>query len=302
MLITLKRIFKSGWQNFTRDGGIAAATCFVLVITIFLVSTIFLLKDVGQFLIMNLEEKADISIYFKDGVEEEEILAVKEKVSKIPEVKEVTYISKETALEEFIKRHKDDSVLMESLWEVGGNPFLASLSIQAWQAGQYSAITDFLGNPDFQNLVEKIDYYQRKEIIEKIFSLSTLFNKVSLGLSIILIITAILVTFNTVRLAILNSSEEIKIQRLVGASNGFIRGPFLVQGLIAGLISGLISLIIFSFTSWFLSPKIEFFFAGLNIFNLFMKNLGIIVLLQIFTGIFLAVISSTIAIRKYLRV
>jgi len=302
MLVTLKRIFKSGWQNFTRDGGIAVATCFVLIMTIFLISTIFLLKDVSQFLIAALEEKADISVYFKEEVGEEEILAVKEKISEIPEVKEVIYVSKETALDEFIKRHKDEPVLMESLWEVGGNPFLASLSIQAWQASQYSVISDFFENPDFQNLVEKIDYYQRKPAIETIFSLSALFNKAGIILSIILIITAILVTFNTVRLAILNSSEEIKIQRLVGASNGFIRGPFLVQGLIAGVISGLISLAVFSFVCWFLSPKIEFFFSGLNIFNLFIKNLWIIVLLQIFTGIFLAIASSAIAIRKYLKV
>jgi len=161
---------------------------------------------------------------------------------------------------------------------------------------------NFLENSNFKDQIDGVDYCKRKPVIEKIFSLTSLFNKTGIFLSIILIITAILVTFNTIRLAILNSIEEIKIQRLVGASNWFIRGPFLVQGVISGFIAVLISALIFSFICWFLSPKIEFFFAGLNLFNLFIKNLWILLLIQFATGILLAVISSTIAIRKYLKV
>jgi cell division transport system permease protein len=302
MFVNIKRIFKSGWQNFSRDGGISAATIFVLVLAIFLVSTIFLLKDASQFLITAFREKVDVSVYFKVDTGEEEILKIEEELTKTPEVKKVTYISKEMALEEFVRRHEDNPVLMESLTEVGGNPFLASLNIKAWDAGQYGAISNFLEKPDFQNLIEKIDYYQRKPVIEKIFSLTSLANKTGIILSIVLIITAVLVTFNTIRLAILNSSEEIKIQRLVGASNWFIRGPFLIQGAISGILATLISLLIFSLTCWLLSPKIEIFFVGLSLFNLFIKNFWPLLLIQIFTGVLLAVISSTIAIRKYLKV
>ncbi len=301
MLITVKRIFRAGWINFIRDGGISAATIFILVMAIFLVSSLFLLKDASRFLITSLQEKADISVYFKENLSEEDILKVKDELSKIPEVKTIDYVSREKAKEIFIQRHQDNPVLMESLEEVS-NPFLASLNIKAFEANQYQAVVNFLENPTFKEMIEKVDYYQRKPLIERIFSLTSFFDKTGIILTLLLGIVAILVTFNTIRLAIYNSAEEIKIQRLVGASNWFIRGPFLVQGVISGIIATLICLAIFSLTCWLLSPKIEIFFAGLSLFKLFNKNFVTLLLIQISTGILLAVISSTIAIRRYLKV
>ena len=301
MLIAFKRIFKLGWQSFSRDGGLAAATVFILVIVITLVSSLFILKEVSQFLIAAIQEKVDISVYFKERALETEILNIKEEISKIPEVKEVKYISKVKALEEFVERHKDEPVLMESLEEVG-NPFLASLNIKAWEASQYGVIANFLEHPVYEDLVEKVDYYQRKPVIEKIFALSAGMEKTGWMGAIILVVVAILVTFNTIRLAIYNFREEIKIQRLVGAGNWFIRGPFLVQGVISGISAALICLLIFSLISWGLSPKIEIFFPGLNIFQIFVSNFWTIVLIQLSTGILLGVISSTLATRKYLKV
>jgi len=302
MFTSIRRIFKSGWQNFSRDGGLSVATCFIMVITILLGSSLFLLKDINQFLTSSIQEKADISVYFKEDAAEEEIFNLEEDLSKIPEVKDIKYISKEKALEEFTKKHKDESSLMESLAEVGGNPFLAALNIKAFEASQYQAVVNFLENPDFENLIEKVDYYQRKPIIEKIFALTVGMKNTGLVISIILAIVAVLVTFNTIRLAILNQGEEIRIQRLVGASNWFIRAPFLVQGAIAGFFATLISLLIFSLICLFLSPKIEILFSDLNIWNFFTKNFSTIILLQLATGILLGMISSTIAIRKYLKV
>jgi len=299
MLINFKRILKAGWQNFSRDGGIAVATIFVLVLAIFLVSTIFLSKDISQFLIASLQEKADISVYFKEFVLEDDILKIKEKLSQVPEVKNVEYVSKEEAIKRLVAKHPQ---LIESVQETEGMLRLSSLNVNVFEANQYQPVMNFLESSNFKDYIDKVDYYERRPVIERIFSLTSLFSKIGISLSIVLIITAILVTFNTIRLAISNQKEEIKIQRLVGASNWFIRGPFLVQGAISGLIAVLITALIFSSICWFLSPKIEFFFAGLNLFHLFIKNFWILLLIQFASGILLAVISSTIAIRKYLRV
>lgn len=296
---TLKRIIIAGWQDFLRDGGIAVATIFILVLVILLVSTIFLLKDISQFLIASLEEKAGISVYFKEFVLEDDILKIKEKLSQLPEVKKVEYVSKEEAIRRLTEKHPQ---LIESVKETEDMLKLATLNISVFEADQYQTVVNFLENSNFKDSIDFIDYSQRKPVIERIFSFTSLATKTGISLSIVLIITAIFVTFNTIRLAILKQGEEIKIQRLVGASNWFIRGPFLVQGVISGLIAVFISLIIFGLACWFLSPKIEFFFAGLNLFNLFMKNLWRLLLIQFSTGILLTVISSTIAIRRYLRV
>jgi len=305
MFTSIKRIFKSGWQSFSRDGDIAAANIFIMTMTILLATSLFLFKDISQILISAIREKADISVYFKTAAQEEDILNIQEELSKIPEVKDVEYVSKEKALEDFIQRHKDNQVLMGSLEEVGGNPFLAALNVRAFEASQYQAVVNFLDatlEPVYQNLIEKVDYYQRKPVIERIFALTSGAGKVGISLSIVLAIVAILVAFNTIRLAILNQAEEIKIQRLVGASNWFIRGPFLVQGAISGIISTLISLLIFALICWFLGPKIEFLFSGLNVWKFFTGNFFTIILIQLSTGILLGAISSSIAIRKYLKV
>lgn len=302
MFTLIKRIFKSGWLSFSRDGGLAVATCLIMVMTISLATSLFLLKDVSQFLISTVQEKADISVYFKESASEEDILKVEEEISKIPEVKDVKYVSKEEALESFVQRHKDDPVLMESLEEVGGNPFLAALNIKAFQASQYQTVANFFETGTSENLIEKVDYYQRKPVIERIFALTSGMGKAGIFLSIVLAIVAILVIFNTIRLAILNQKEEIKVQRLVGASNWFIRGPFLVQGAISGTLAAIICLLIFTLICWFLSPKIEILFSGLNIWKYFTGNFFTIILIQLAAGIGLGVISSTIAIRKYLKV
>ncbi|PIZ89322.1 MAG: hypothetical protein COX89_02235 [Candidatus Nealsonbacteria bacterium CG_4_10_14_0_2_um_filter_37_10] len=302
MFTSIKRIFKSGWQSFFRDGGLAAATVFILVLAISLATSLFLFRGLSQFLISSLKEKADISVYFKEEVPEIDILEVREELAKVPEVKEIKYVSREKALADFIQRHKDNPVLMASLEKVGRNPFLASLNIMASDVGQYQTIANFFEKLAFENLVEKVNYYQRKPVIERIFSLTSTINQAFLFLSVILAVVAILVTFNTIRLAIYNSGEEIKIQRLVGASNWFIRGPFLVQGAISGILAALICLLVFSLIIWGLSPKIEIFFPGLNIFQFFVSNFWQITLIQFATGILLGVISSTIATRRYLKV
>lgn len=296
-----KRIIKLGWQSFSRDGGLIAANIFIMVMMLSVATSLFIMKDVSQFLISSIQEKVDVSVYFKLDSAEEDVLAFKADVAEIPEVKEVKYISREAALEDFNQRHKNNPVLMESLEEVAINPFLASLNIKSFEASQYQSIATFLENAKFENLIEKVDYYERKPVIERIFSLTSGLNKAGIIFSVILAIVAILVAFNSVRLAIYNTKEEIKIQRLVGASNWFIRGPFLVQGTIIGLVATPICLLIFALLSWVLTPTFSALFPGLNLFTFYVANIWTIVIIQLATGITLGIISSLIAIRRYLE-
>lgn len=304
MFTLIKRIIKSGWASFSRDGGLIVANIFILALTISVATSLFLFKDVSQYIISAIQEKVDVSVYFKFEAQEENILKIKEEIKEIPEVKEVKYISKEEALEIFTERHKANPVLMESLEEVGVNPFLASLNIKAFNASQYQAIANFLEGTrgGFEDIIEKVDYHQRKPVIERIFSLTSNLNMAGIIFSIILAIVTILVAFNTIRLAIYNSREEIKIQRLVGASNWFIRGPFLVQGTISGFSAAILCLLLFTLITWGSSSNLETLFPGLNLFNLFMNNFWLIFFIQLVTGVGLGIVSSSIAIRRYLEV
>ena len=302
MLVALKRIIKAGFLNFQRQGGLTFATISIMVMTISLVTFLFLFQGTIHFLVLDLQEKVDISVYFKKDSLKEDILSVKDEISKVPEVKSVEYISREEALERFTEKHKDDPLLMESLAEVGDNPLSASLNIKTWQASQYEAVTNFLEGASFKNFIDKVDYYQNKAIIEKIFEISANIRLAGIIFSLFLGAIAILVAFNTIRLAIYNSREEIAIMRLVGASNWFIRGPFLIQGIVAGISATLVTILIFALLTLFLNSKLEVLLPGFSLFNYFLSNFWILLLIQLVVGIGLSTISSIIAMRKYLEV
>lgn len=302
MLDSFKRVFKIGWTNFSRNIGLNFATVFIVGIAVAQLSFLFVFYQISNSLIANMREKTDISVYFKEDVVEEDIVKIKDEVAQLPEVKNVSYLSKEDALNQFLEKHKNEPLVIESVAEVGSNPFLASLGIGAERVSQYEAIGKFFSQGRYKDMIDKVDYFQRKDVIEKIESVSRGISFTAIFSCLFFAIVAICVAFNTVRLAIYSSREEIAIMRLVGASNWFIRGPFVIQGLVAGFFSALAVFFIGLIVAFFLDAKIAFFFSGLHIFQYFLSNLFAILLLQLTVGVGLGVLSSVIAIRKYLKI
>ncbi|MBI2041792.1 MAG: FtsX-like permease family protein [Candidatus Nealsonbacteria bacterium] len=301
MFILLNRIIKSGWAGFRRNSGLPLAAIFIMVLVISMATSLLLFQKTSQFLTQTIQEKLDMYVYFNDELSSDEIMNIQNELSKVSGIKNVEYVSKNDALARFIAKHKDDASLMESLRELGKNPLLSSMNIRAWEASQYAAISSFLANSQFSNLISKIDYQQKKPVIERLSSFSFGINTAGIAVNIILALAAVFVAFNTVRLAIYNSKEEIETMRLVGASDGFIIGPFLIQGVIVGFAASLATLLAFGIGLFFLSPGLKFLLPGFNIFSYFIGNLLIIFAIQLAVGVGLGVISSWLAIRKYLR-
>jgi cell division transport system permease protein len=302
MLTSLKRVIRTGWEDFSRHMSLSLGAVFVMVIVISLPTFLFIMKPASDILISEIKNKVDISVYFKEDVKPEDVFLVKSAVSKIPTVKEVTYDSKEDVLKKFVERHENDPVLMQSLEEIGLNPFLSSLNIKTLQASQYQQIADFLETGPFKNLIYKVDYRQRKEVIERIFSTISAVNKIGIFFSLILGIVAVLLAFNAVKTAIGNAKEEIGVMRLVGASNWFIRGPFMTQGVIIGLTAGLITFFFSFIFCWVLDSKVKLIAPQISLSGIFTDNLAVLILIQLASGVGLGAVSSLIAIRKHLKI
>jgi len=300
MFTSFKRIVRLGWKHFFNHIGISIATCFTLTVAILFISSIFIFKGAAQHLIVSIQEKADITAYFKQETPEEKIFKAKEELAGNPEVKEVKYVSREDALKEFVGRHRKDSEIMKAL-SLFENPFRAHLNINVFKAEQYPAVVKFLNNFSFSEDIEEIDYRERKPVIEQIFAFTKGIEKAGIIAALVLTTITVLLTFNTIKLAIVNSREEIEIQRLVGASNWFIRGPFLFQGLIAGFFSFLFSFIITIGLLYFLSPKAQYFLSGFNLLNYAFDNIRALFLIQAGGAAALAVASSFVAVNKYLK-
>ena len=301
-MVTLSRIIKYGWQAFLRNGWLSVSTIGIMILALIVFEGLVLFNVIAKGAIKSLEEKIDISVYFKSNFSEDAILNMKRSLEGLVEVKEVEYVSKEEALQEFKNRHADDDVVTQTLGELDANPLLPSLNIKAKDPRKYGEIASYLEKPALQDSIEKVTYAQNQIVIERLNSLSAILKRGGLGLTVFLTFLAAMVIFNTIRLAIFSASEQIGIMRLVGASNNFIRGPYLVEGIVYGVVAAFISFAIFIPLINFGSPPISNFIPEVNLKNYFNREFATLFLYQLLLGIGLGVISSSIAIRRYLRV
>jgi len=302
MFNSLKRIIGLGWHNLSRDSGIAVANVFIVMIPILLTTSLFMMKGVSDFLVKELQQKADISVYFNESVSTDDILRVKDKINQISGIQQVELVTKDMALQNFRDTHQNDRILLESLDEINGNPLPSLLNISAVSPSQFDQVTELLAQDEYKDLVSKVNYTEKKDTIRKIFAFMDNTQKIGLMLFAVLGVISIMVTFNTVRTAILSHKREIGIQRLVGAARWFIRGQFLVEGLIFGILGSIFSFFVAAAVCWYVSPAIATALPGMSLWDNFLANLWQIVGMQMAIGAGLGMFSSVIAVSRYLKV
>jgi len=301
----LKRIIRAGFLNFTRNGLVSWAAVLVVTITLSFITAIILLQAVLYFSLDTIKNKVDVTIYFTVGAPEDKIMFLKNSLLKLPEVAEVTYTSDEEALTLFRSRHQNDYPTIAALDEIGTNPLGAYLNVKAKEISQYESIANFLKadstlSLDSANIIDKVNYHQNKLVIDRLNAIISGAQKLGFLITLLLVIISIIITFNTIRLAIFISKDEIGVMRLVGASKMYVRGPFMVEGLIYSIIATGITLIIFwPVTAWFGRNMTNF--LGLNVYDYYVSNLFQIFVIVLFSGVFLGMTSSFLAVRKYLN-
>lgn len=305
MIIELKRIIKAGFLSFRRNGLVSFAAVLVVTITLAFVTSIILLQSVLYFSLNAIKDKVDITIYFNVGAPEPQILSLQESLLKLPEVANVTYTSASEALALFRSRHENDYPTIAALDEIGTNPLGAYLNIKAKDISQYEGIANFLkGDNELvtgsSSIIEKINYHQNKLVIDRLNSLISGAQKLGFLITLVLVIISIIITFNTIRLAIFISKDEIGVMRLVGASKMYVRGPFMVEGVIYGILATFITIILFwPLTFWLGSNMTNFF--GFNLYHYYVSNIIQIFIINLLFGVFLGIVSSFLAVRKYLN-
>ena len=302
---TLKRIIKGGFTNFKRGGLVSWAAVLVVTITLSVITFIILLQAVLYFSLNVIKDKVDVTIYFNVGAPESQILTLKSSLEKLPEVASVSYTSDSEALNLFRSRHQSDYPTIAALDEIGVNPLGAYLNVKAKEISQYESISNFLKADDTLSsganpIIDKVNYNQNKLVIDRLDSIIAGAQKLGFLVTLLLVIISIIITFNTIRLTIFISKEEIGVMRLVGASKMHIRGPFMIEGAIYGIIATIITLLLFwPATAWLGRNMTDF--LGMNIYNYYKSNFFEIFAIVLFSGILLGMVSSFLAIRKYLN-
>lgn len=297
------RIIKFSIQDIGRNIWLSIVTITILILALFSVNMWLTVNVISQAAIGAIKDKIDVSLYIKPDAEESKIMALKSKISNIEQVKEVRYISKSQALESFKIKHKDDPEVLESLRELGKNPLTPSLIIQPKDVDQYEELNAEL-NKIKDDIIESRNFDDHKLMINKINNITDKVSEAGMLISIVFVLITLLLVYNAIRVAIYTHRREIKIMKLVGASNWFIRAPFLFSSIIYTIV-GVVAIIgiYYSFIT-LLQPYIETFFIDydINLVTYFNENFIMIFGVQLLVAAIVNILASLIAVGKYSKV
>lgn len=303
MFLSLARILKFSFQDIARNIWLSLVTIIILILALFTVNMLLVVQVIGHTAVNAIKEKIDVSLFLKSEAGEDQILALKSRISNFSEVKEVTYVSKSEALGRFREKHSGNTQILQSLQELGTNPLTPSLVIKPTDLSSFDDLINRLNAIDSE-IIESRNFTNYKLLLEKINAITEKVSEAGIVLSSIFVFITILVIYNSVRVAIYTHKREIVIMRLVGASNTFITMPYLVSSLIFTLIGvGAIMLIFYPFLS-LLQPYLEAFFVGynVNLIDYFYGNALLIFGSQFVIAAGINIVASWIAVRKYAKI
>jgi cell division transport system permease protein len=306
--VTIKRVLRAGLQSFSRNAFVSFSSVLAMTQTLFMFGLMIFAGVILSTTLEDLRAKADINVYFVTSATEQQILDTKTQVEALPEVASVEYLSRDEALAQFRERHKADQLTLNALDELGENPFGGVINISAKEIGQYESISSFLKNQQTQagsaSIIDNISFYDEKYrlALDRLESITTSGGRLGTVVLVLFIVTTITTLLNLIRLTIYTSRDEIHVMRLVGAGGLYIRGPFMIEGMLQGLIAGVLTLLLFYPLTWWLGNSTSEFFGGVNIYNFYISHFLVFFLVMVGTGVILGGLANFLAVRRYLKI
>ncbi|HRH55714.1 MAG TPA: permease-like cell division protein FtsX [Candidatus Paceibacterota bacterium] len=307
MWMTVKRVISGGAKNFARSGAVSFATVLIMTITLIIVGSLIFLSAILANTLASLQDKVDVNVYFVTSADERDIVSIQRRLEALPEVASVTYTSRDERLAEFRARHENDQLTIQALDELGDNPLGGSLAVKAVNPTQYAGIVEFLSDDlslteESGPIIDSINYYQNKAVIDRLSAAIDATEKAGLAIVILFAIASTIIALATIRLAIYTARDEIAVMRLVGASNAYIRGPFIVAGIISGITAAIIALIFFYPITWYAGQTLATWLGGFNLFSYYLSHFAMIFGILAGTGVLVGALASWLAVRRYLKV
>ena len=304
--ITLERIFKSGFVNFGRNIWLAIASMAMMAITLTILLFAIVANATFSHTISDITSHIDVSVYLKDEVTDEQRNSLISELKEVDNVQAVGYTSKDQALKNYRAQNIDNPELLAAISETD-NPLPASLVISPKDPNKLDTIKEHLDKPEVIALQSDPTSYSgdRKAAIDKIAKATNFFRQAGIVGIIIFIIISMLIIFNTVRMTIFNRRDELVIMRLLGATPGYIRGPFIVETMLYGVVAAAVSLAVCGGLFAVAASTLQASSLGLLDIkyssDYFSNNLWLILTAQILAGIIIGAASSAIATRRYLK-
>lgn len=299
---SLAYFFKQSLQGFTRNLSTTLGSIITIFLSLFIIGLFLVGASVVDNIVKSVESEVSITAYVSDDAKESDINSMQDYIKGLEGVSSVSFTSKDQALENFRNMSSNADIVDE----LGGNPLPASINIELSDPQLVQQVAnDIEGNDLFKKIADESDpadslkYGQRT--VERLFSVTNYLRYIGLALIILLVFIALVFINNTIRLAIMARRKEIAIMRLVGASNGFIRGPFLMEGALHAVIGAALAVGCLELLHVFALPRLQGSLAFLPI-EVGSQTFLWIYLILLAAGLVIGLIGSALAMRRYLKV
>jgi len=302
-MVFIGRIIKFALQDLGRNVGLSFMTVMILVLMLLSVNALWSVRVITTEAISIIKDQVQVSIYFAADADAKNVAEIQKYVSSFPEVLGVSLSPADDVLANFKQRHELSPDILDALSELDKNPFGPTMVIKTREPGDYQKIITALSVPEYDSLIESKSFDEHEGAIGKIQNITSRSEKAVAGLVILFAAISFLIVFNTIRAAINTQKIEIGIKRLVGASNWFIRGPYLVESLIFSVVSLLLSVGLIYLALNFIDPYLNVIFpSGFSLTNYYNSHILYVFGVQFACVLVLTILSSGLAMRRQLRV
>lgn len=299
--VTISRIFKTSMVSLFRNRWLSLASTLIMVITLITISIFASLSIVTNKMTENLKDRIDMVAYIEDSATMDQVSALQKILLAKTKVTNVTYVSKEEALSRWKDRNKDNENIKNIITETD-NPLPRSLEIKTKNPQDLDEIDSFLSSQDYSPLIKELSYRKNKDLIDRLIRITNFVQIAGWSLSAVFVLISVLVVYNTIRLTIFARSEEIEIMKLVGATDWYIRGPFIVDGIAYGIAATIISSLLLFVTFQITMPVVKNYLGGFDMGDGYLGiSFGLVVFLQFVIGVFLGAVCSILAVKKHLK-
>lgn len=303
MIFRPKYFFGETFSSFRKNFIMFFTAITTVAITLFIVGFFIIIVFDIQGILSSIKNQVEIAVYLKDNVSDELKTYLENEIKGWDEISQVNFVSKDQALEKF----KKDNEGSEILKEIQGNPLPASFELELKSPEKVEQVALRFMDKD-GNYVEGVDeVIYGQNYVQKLFSITAIVGTIAVLIIIVLLLAAIVLIFNTIRLSVHARRKEIEVMKLVGATNWFVRLPFLFEGFFEGFIGSIISVILLYFLSNYLLIRGEKAIVD----TMHIKDLAILgnnnIILYVYAGLIIlggliGIFSSGFALKRYIRV
>lgn len=284
---------KTTWNHIRRSPYQAFAAVFIITQTFFVISIFTFIILGSAKIISHFESLPQVTAFFKNEAKQEDINKIQRQLQDTGKISKISFVSKQQALDIYKEQNKNDPLLLDL---VTADILPASLQISTTKIGDLTSISDILKK---STLVREVIF--PKDIISRLTDWTNALRKIGVALIAVLGIDSIFIMVIIISIRISQKKEEIEILKLIGATSGYIRMPFLFEGIAYGLVGAFLGWILASGILLYTTPFLSSFLHGISIFPIhplfFLELLGVEILLAILLGVF----SSFLAVLRYLK-